>query len=197
MAERRRIAREVHDTLAQGFAAIRLQLELARMQSELSPQVSQALDLAYQIAGENLVETRRAMAWLKSPCADLTAMLSATLEGVRRLGQVEIVAALDPTPALPGDVAHELLRIAQEAVLNAARHACARILRVRLTSIPGVVWLAITDDGKGFDPARVQGGFGLQGLRERAAAIGAELSITSAPGQGAQVIVTWSSPAAA
>jgi signal transduction histidine kinase len=195
MAERRRIAREVHDTLAQGFAAIRLQLELARTQSELPPQARQALDLAYQIAGENLVEARYAMMALKSPRPDLGAMLSATLESVRRLGQIEIAAALDPAPALPGDVAHELLRIAQEAMLNAARHACARILRVRLTSIPGVVWLAITDDGKGFDPAKVQTGFGLQGLRERAAAIGAELSITSAPGQGAQVIVTWSSPA--
>src|ERR1700739_4596987 len=58
MDERRRIAREVHDTLAQGFAAIRLQLELARGQAGLSPQASQALDLAYQIAGENLVEAR-------------------------------------------------------------------------------------------------------------------------------------------
>jgi two-component system, NarL family, sensor kinase len=197
LAERRRIAREVHDTLAQGFAAIRLQLELARTQSELSPQVSQALDLAYQIAGENLVEARCAMTTLRSPRPDLAAMLSATVEGVRRLGQVEIVAALDPAPELPGDVAHELLRIAQEAMRNAARHACARILRVRLTSVPGVVWLAITDDGKGFDPARVQAGSGLQGLRERAAAIGAELSITSAPGRGAQIVVTWSSPAAA
>lgn len=197
MAERRRIAREVHDTLAQGFAAIRLQLELARTQSELPPQAREALDLAYQIAGENLVEARHTMAALKSPRPDLVAMLSAAVEGVRRLDQVEVVAALDPAPELPGEVAHELLRIAQEAMLNAARHACARILRVRLTSIPGIVWLAITDDGKGFDPDRVSQGFGLQGLRERAAAIGAELSITSAPGQGAQIIVTWSSPAAA
>jgi two-component system, NarL family, sensor kinase len=195
MAERRRIAREVHDTLAQGFAAIRLQLELARTQSELPPQARQALDLAYEIAGENLVEARCAMRALKSTRTDLAAMLSAALEGVRRLGQVEIVAALDPVPALPGEVAHELLRIAQEAMQNATRHACAQILRVRLTSIPGLVWLAITDDGKGFDPARVQAGSGLQGLRERAAAIGAKLSIISAPGRGAQIIVTWSSPA--
>jgi signal transduction histidine kinase len=195
--ERRRIAREIHDTLAQGFAAIRLQLELAQAQaqSKLPPQARQALDLAYQIAGENLVEARRTMAALKSPRPDLGAMLSAALEGLRRLGQVEIVAMLDPVPALPGEVAHELLRIAQEAMLNAARHSCARVLRVRLTCVPGVVWLAVSDDGKGFDPASVQAGFGLQGLRERAAAIGASLSITSAPGHGSQVIVTWSSPA--
>ncbi|HEY2050351.1 MAG TPA: ATP-binding protein [Caulobacteraceae bacterium] len=129
---------------------------------------------------------------LKSQSPDLGAMLSATLDGARRLGQVEIVAALDPAPALPRNVAHELLRIAQEAIANAARHACARILRVRLSSIPGVVWLAITDDGRGFEPAGVQSGFGLQRLRERAAAIGAELSINSAPGKGAEVVV-WSS----
>jgi len=193
MAERRRIAREVHDTLAQGFAAIRLQLELARTDSALPPEARQALDLAYQIAGENLIEARHAMAALKSPSPDLGALLSATIDGVRRLDQVEIVSALDPVPALPCEVAHELLRIAQEAIVNAARHACARILRVSLTSVPGVVWLAITDDGKGFDPASASTGFGLQGLRERAAAIGARLSITSAPGRGAEVVVTWAS----
>jgi signal transduction histidine kinase len=194
MAERRRIAREVHDTLAQGFAAIRLQLELARTDSALPPEARQALDLAYQIAGENLIEARHAMAALKSPSPDLGALLSASIDGVRRLGQVEIISALDPAPSLPGEVAHELLRIAQEAMVNAARHACARFLRVRLTSIPGVVWLAITDDGKGFEPANISSGFGLQGLHERAAAIGAKLSITSAPGKGAQVVVTWASP---
>ena len=195
MAERRRIAREVHDTLAQGFAAIRLQLELARTQPQLPPQARQALDLAYQIAGENLVEARHAMAALKSSRPDLGAMLSATIDGVRRLGEVEIVSALDPVPALPREVAHELLRIAQEAMLNAARHACARILRVRLTSVPGLVWLAVTDDGKGFEPASTSCGFGLQGLRERAAVIGAKLSVTSAPRRGTEVVVTWTPPA--
>ena len=196
MAERRRIAREIHDTLAQGFAAIRLQLELARAESGLSPSATRALDLAYQIAGENLVESRRSMAALKSTQPPtLESSLSAAIEGVRRLGEVEVIAKVDPVVAPPGEVTHELLRIAQEAMLNATRHAGARTLRVSLAAISGGLQLAVVDDGKGFDPARSSSGFGLAGLRERAAAIGAHLSITSAPGLGAQILVTWLSPA--
>jgi two-component system, NarL family, sensor kinase len=195
--ERRRIAREIHDTLAQGLAAIRLQLELAQGEADLPPQATKALQLAYHIAGENLVDARRAVGELRSDRPSLESELSAAIDAVRRLGPTEIVANLDSVPALPTNVVHELGRIAQEAMLNAMRHACARNLRVRLTSVPGVVWLAITDDGKGFEPARVSTGFGLQGLRERAAVIGADLSISSAPGQGAEIIVTWSCPVAA
>ncbi|HSZ52831.1 MAG TPA: sensor histidine kinase [Caulobacteraceae bacterium] len=194
IAERQRIARELHDTLAQGFAAIRLQIELARADSGLPPQAMRALDLAYQIAGENLVETRRSMAALKSVQPSLETSLSAAIEGVRRLGQVEVIAEVGPVFAPPGEVSHELLRIAQEAMLNAARHAEARTLRVSLTPLPGGLRLAIIDDGKGFDPAKTSSGFGLEGLRERAAEIDAELSITSAPGFGAQILVTWLSP---
>jgi signal transduction histidine kinase len=194
MAERRRIAREIHDTLAQGFAAIRLQLELARAESGLSPEATRALDLAYQIAGENLVESRRSMAALKSAQPTLESSLSAAIEGVRRLGEVEVIAEVDPVVAPPGEITHELLRIAQEAMLNATRHAGARTLRVSLTAISGGLQLAVVDDGKGFDLARTSPGFGLSGLRERAAGIGAHLSITSAPGLGAQILVTWLSP---
>jgi signal transduction histidine kinase len=194
IAERQRIARELHDTLAQGFAAIRLQIELARAESGLPPQATRALDLAYQIAGENLVETRRSMAALKSVQPSLETSLSAAIEGVRRLGQIEVVAEIDRVFAPPGEVAHELLRIAQEAMLNAARHASARTLRVSLTPVAGGLRLAIIDDGKGFDPDKTHAGFGLEGLRERAAGIDAQLSITSAPGLGAQIIVTWLSP---
>jgi signal transduction histidine kinase len=134
---------------------------------------------------------------LRSSRPSLESLLSASVDAVRRLGPTEIVANLDSIPAPPANVVHELARIAQEAMLNAMRHACARNLRVRLTSIPGVLWLAITDDGKGFEPARTSTGFGLRGVRERAASIGAELSITSAPGEGAQIVVTWSSPVGA
>ncbi|HEY2049997.1 MAG TPA: sensor histidine kinase [Caulobacteraceae bacterium] len=191
MAERRRIAREIHDTLAQGFAAIRLQLELALSESELSPQVSRALELAYQIAGENLVESRRSMAALKSAQPSLETMLSAAVEGVRRLGEVKIVAELAAAPALPEQVVHELLRIAQEAMRNATRHAQATTVRVVLTPLPGGVRLTVIDDGKGFDPDATSSGFGLSGLRERAAGIGAKLTIDSAPGRGAKIVATW------
>jgi signal transduction histidine kinase len=191
LEERTRIAREIHDTLAQGFAAIRLHLELAR-EKGLPPHTAKALELAYQIAGENLVETRRSMAVLKSSAPGLAPLLSAAVDGIRRLGQGNVVAALEPVPALPSEVAHELLRIAQEAMLNAARHAEAQTIRITLAPAARAgLRLAVIDDGKGFDTGEATPGFGLVGLRERAAAIKAKLSIVSAPGAGTQIAVTW------
>jgi signal transduction histidine kinase len=193
LEERNRLAREIHDTLAQGFAAIRMQLDLVRGDPDLPPKAAQALDFAHQIAGENLVEARRSMAVLKSARPSLGASLSAAIEGVRRLGHTRVVAVLAAaTPEPPPDVAHELLRIGQEAMLNAVRHAEASTLRITLAGIPGGgVQIAVVDDGKGFDSSRIGKGFGLAGLRERATAINAELAIVSEPGGGTEVIATW------
>jgi signal transduction histidine kinase len=192
LEERNRLAREIHDTLAQGFAAVRMQLELARGYPDMSEAAATALDFAHQIAGENLVEARRSMAVLKSAQPSLGASLSAAIEGVRRLGQIRVVAQLAGAPEPPPNVSHELLRIGQEAMLNAMRHAQATTLRVTLGGIPGGgVQLVVADDGRGFDPARGHKGFGLAGLRERATAIAAELAIVSEPGGGTEVIATW------
>ena len=161
----------------------------------LPPGARRAVELAYQIAGENLVETRHSMAMLKSRQPNLATLLSAASDGVRRLGQGKVVAALKPVPSPPNEVAHELLRIAQEAMLNAARHAEARTIQVALAPTPeGGVRIAVEDDGKGFDPTAAAHGFGLVGLRERAAAIEAKLSIVSKPGAGTKGAVTWVPP---
>ncbi|HEY2048531.1 MAG TPA: GAF domain-containing sensor histidine kinase [Caulobacteraceae bacterium] len=189
LQERNRLAREIHDTLAQGFAAIRMQLELGRRDPAAAPE---ALDRANKIAAENLVEARRSMAVLTAERPSLIASLSAAIEGVRRLGQTQVVAQLDSAPEPPTEVAHELLRICQEAMLNAVRHAEASTVRVTLSAMPGPgVRVAVADDGKGFDPGVVTKGFGLAGLRDRASAIDADLTIVSEPGAGTQVIAVW------
>ena len=189
--ERRRIAREIHDTLAQGFAAIRIQLELACGEADLPPQSARALQLAYRIAGESLVDARRAMAELSSSRPSLASLLFAAADAVRRLGESAIVATVDTIPPLPNDVVHELSRIAQEAMLNAMRHAGAQTIRLSLARLPGRgLQLSIDDDGRGFDPQAVHG-FGLAALRDRASMIGAELSVASTPGAGTKVAVTW------
>jgi signal transduction histidine kinase len=193
LQERNRLAREIHDTLAQGFAAIRLQLELARGEPDVPARAAEALDLANQIAAENLVEARRSMAVLTSERPSLATSLSAVIEGVRRLGQTQVLAQIGPAPEPPPDAAHELLRICQEAMLNAVRHAEANTVRVTLAAAAGRgVRIAVTDDGKGFDPGAVTKGFGLAGLHDRASAINAELTIVSEPGAGTEVIATWS-----
>jgi signal transduction histidine kinase len=192
LRERNRLAREIHDTLAQGFAAIRMQLELARGESGVPARAAEALDLANQIAAENLVEARRSMAVLASERPSLATSLSAVIEGVRRLGRTRVVAETGVAPEPPPEVAHELLRICQEAMLNAVRHAEANTVRVTLAAVAGRgVRIAVADDGKGFDPGAVTKSFGLVGLRERANAINAELTVVSEPGEGTEVIATW------
>ncbi|HEX4740061.1 MAG TPA: sensor histidine kinase [Caulobacteraceae bacterium] len=193
--ERNRIAREIHDTLAQGLAAIRLQLELAQADHELPPYASQAIELAHQIANENFVDARRMISALRSPPPCLATALFTAVDRARRLGPARVVASLEPVAAPPSDVAHELARIAQEAIQNAEHHARARTITVTLEALPGRgLRVTIADDGQGFDPTCPVCGFGLAGMRERAATVEAELAIESAPGAGARVSVTWLPP---
>jgi signal transduction histidine kinase len=189
LQERNRLAREIHDTLAQGFAAIRLQLELARGDPA---NASEALDLANTIAAESLVEARRSMAVLTAERPSLVEVLLAAIDGVRRLGRTNIVSEIGVAPEPPPEIAHELMRICQEAMLNAVRHADANTVQVSLAAIPGPgLRIEVADDGKGFDPAAVTRGFGLSALRDRARAIDADLAIVSEPGAGTHVIATW------
>jgi two-component system NarL family sensor kinase len=189
--ERNRIAREIHDTLAQGLAAIHLQLELVQA-DELPPGASRAIELAHQVANETFVEARQLISTLRSSTPCLTTALSAAVERARRLGPARVAATLEVVSSPRGEVGHELLRIAQEAIQNAERHARARTITVILRPRPGDgLEITVSDDGDGFDPTRRVAGFGLEGMRERAAAIDADFSIASAPGAGARVTVTW------
>ena len=190
--ERNRIAREIHDTLAQGFAAIRMQLELARCEPGLPPQAAEAIELAHHIAGENLVEARRSMAMLKSRRHSLETSLYGAIDGVRRLSRTKVLATVNAVPPPPDEVAHELLRMAQEAMVNAALHARAETIEVSLTPAGEQgLRIVIVDDGQGFDPVGVAPGFGLSGARERAATVRAELAIFSEPGAGTRVVIAW------
>ena len=192
LQERNRLAREIHDTLAQGFAAIRMQLELARDHPGLPEAAAEAVAAARTIAAENIVEARRSMAVLTSERPTLVTALAAAVEGVRRIGPTPVVTEFSVAPEPPPQVAHELSRICQEAMLNAVRHAEASAVRVTLSSFSERgVRLAVADDGKGFDPDQVTKGFGLAGIRERANAIHAHLTIVSEQGGGAEVIATW------
>jgi two-component system NarL family sensor kinase len=193
LEERNRIAREIHDTLAQGLAAIRLQLELARDTDELPAGASQAIELAQQIANENFVDARRLISALRSSPPCLATALSASIERARRLGPARIVTSFQPVSAPPSEVTHELLRIAQEAIQNAEHHARARTITVTLEALPGRgLRMTVADDGQGFDARSPVRGFGLAGMQERAAAVQADLDIDAAPGAGARVTVTWS-----
>jgi NarL family two-component system sensor histidine kinase YdfH len=188
--ERQRMARELHDTLAQGLAGLVLQLEA--IDSHLSrgnPAKAQAItQQAMDRARSTLADVRRAIDDLRSadtPDVDLeTAVREEAGRFMAATGiPCELTIALPHS--LPDNVRDTALRVVSEALTNIARHAQARHTAVALRPIDHALDIAVRDDGAGFDPAQISAGhYGLIGLRERARLIGGTLNIESAPGQG-------------
>lgn len=198
--ERNRLAREVHDTLAQSLTAIALQLDTAELllpaDAKAAPLVAQARDLTRRA----LEEARRAVWGLQpTPLEDRTLgeALAAELVAFERRSGVKASFQTDGEPqALDLERCTALFRITQEALHNVEKHAGAHRVRVDLEfGRPAeTVTLQVIDDGHGFEPATarptVRGGFGLQGMRERARLIGGTLEVESVPGVGTRLIVT-------
>lgn len=196
LAERGRFAREIHDSLAQGLTSISLQLECIRDRLADNPPAAAAhVEKARVFVRDSLREARRTV-WNLRPLALGEADLAGTLQhyasAISDHGKITCSQEIQGTPRpLPPDHEAALLRIGQEALTNAARHAAATEIRQRLRFGNGWVTLTIMDNGKGFDVAsKVGKGFGLTGMHERVAALGGSLSIDSQPGQGTEVSAT-------
>ena len=197
LAERNRIAREIHDTLAQGFVAVSVQLQLVgRMLSQSTDAARQHLDTAQDLVRACLDDARRAIWELRSRNAgnhDFASQLLQTAERVTASSEIKAQVQVHGTyRPLPPAVEGELLRIAQEAVTNVVRHAAAAHIEILLNFTPRSVKMTITDDGHGFAadaPAIANGHFGITGMRERAQQIGGSLTVTSKEGEGTQVQV--------
>lgn len=199
LAERTRMAREIHDTLTQGLASISAQLEvLASRLRDLPTELRRHLDMARDLARTNLQEARRTVWNLRSATLEEHGLPAAMERLGRQLTKgASLTGGADwsfgfelegPVRSLPGDVENNLLRIGQEAVTNAVRHSGGRHLRVKLSYHREGVSLVVSDDGRGFAPTPPApdraGGVGLPGIRERAEAMHARLELHSAPGQG-------------
>lgn len=193
LAERERLAAEIHDTLAQGFTSVLMLLQAVESEMERDPTKSRRhLELAQRTAGENLAEARTLVAALAPARLEDTSLA----EALRRLVD-DVGAALgipadfdiigDPRP-LPAGAEVVLLRATQEALANVRKHAGASGLSVRL-SYDGETRLEVADDGRGFDPVEVDG-FGLRGMRARVAQVGGTLEIASEPQAGTTAAVT-------
>ncbi|MGK5731426.1 sensor histidine kinase [Streptomyces sp. URMC 124] len=203
LAERQRLAREIHDTLAQGLSSIVL---LARAAETADPEAARArMREAGRTAADNLAEARRFVRALTPPALE-EAPLPEALRRVTARAVPGAVFRLDGDPcALPVETEVALLRLTQEALANVARHAHADHTAVTIAFLDGQVTLDIYDDGVGFTPGdgRADGRrtFGLHGMRERIAALGGTLTVESAPGEGtviaAAVPVDTDAPAAA
>jgi signal transduction histidine kinase len=199
LEERARLAREIHDTLAQGFVGISSQLDAVAMSmpAESTPARSY-LDLARRMARHSLTEARRSVMDLRASALegqDLAAAIqSGTLLLTAGSGVELLVNVTGPVTELPEEMEQHLLRIAQEAVTNVLKHAGASRIWVKIHVEARKLYLRIVDDGRGFDQHDVfasRGGhFGLIGMRERAERLGGELHLASHPGEGTQVEVT-------
>jgi len=193
LAERERLAREIHDTLAQGFTSVLILLEAALSAGPDDPQAAREMvERARDTARENLAEARALVAALTPPDLSQTSLPEALRRIVDRAtvqsGPHAELAVCGVPRGLP--TAHEvaLLRIAQEALTNVGRHAGASKVAVVLDYGDGGVSLRVSDDGRGFDPAAAPaGGFGLEGMRSRAAGVGGVVTVDTAPGRGVSV----------
>ncbi|TQL90700.1 signal transduction histidine kinase [Actinoallomurus bryophytorum] len=186
--ERARMAREIHDTLAQGFTGIIAQIEAARQNPG---QWLRFADQAQALARENLSEARRSVQALRPEHLE-DAHLPEAITGMSERWSAACGVAVgvettgDPRPML-ADVEVALFRVAQEALTNVAKHAKASRVGLTLSYMDDVVLLDVRDDGVGFEPGVANGGFGLSSMRQRLLRVAGSLAIESSPGEGTAV----------
>ncbi|MGD0859772.1 MAG: two-component regulator propeller domain-containing protein [Terracidiphilus sp.] len=194
LGERSRIAREIHDTLAQGYVGISVQLEVLAelLRQQKTDDAARRLDQTRSYVREGLADARQSIWALRSQDSGETTLPVR----LRRMAEVEGVVGLESRFSifgayrpLPPDTEREILRVAQEAIHNVKKHAGAKHLFVQLEYGPGEIALEVRDDGQGFATGEppAPGHYGLTGMRERAAAIGGTLEVTSDPGGGTTV----------
>jgi len=194
--ERNRLAREIHDTIAQGLTATGLQLESAEaLLEDDAERAREPIHRALSLIRTNLDEARRSVLDLRAAPLEGRSLPEALKTLVDRWEAETDVAtrfgAVNGSRPLPPRVEVALYRVCQEALTNVARHAGAGRVTVRLVSTPDAVRLVVRDDGRGFDPSRVTGDrHGIVGMRERAGMIGGSLEVTNGPDGGTSVEVT-------
>jgi signal transduction histidine kinase len=203
LAERERIAREIHDTVAQGLSSIQLLLHAAERDVQ-DTATRDKLRLARQTAADNLQETRRFIRELTPPALDsqtlpaaLRRLAEATSEQAEQSGsrtRISFTTSGDPVP-LPMSIEATLLRIAQGSLSNVLKHADAARAELTLTYLGDEVALDVVDDGVGFEPTIVDAAhadgesFGLRAIRQRAERLGGSADVESTPGGGTALSV--------
>jgi signal transduction histidine kinase len=195
VAERNRMARDIHDTLAQGFTGVILQLEAVEeaMSQGLAAKAGECLARAGALARESLQEARRSVRALRPQSLEETNLCEALQTLIRKMTagtsvQAEFNVSGQP-PELPPEWEENLLRIEQEVLTNVFRHAQASRFSARIAFEKELIRLELCDNGKGFDPAGRQDGFGVQGIKERVKAMGGQVSIRSGRNEGTAISI--------
>jgi len=191
VAERTRFARDIHDTLAQGFTGIMMQLNAAeqRLQGDASD-ARVHIEKARQLASMSLEEARRSVSALRITQGSLLDAIEQIARKLTSDSEIQLDTKLEGQPyALPEQCEANLLRIAQEALTNAVRHSGTKRVGIRLAYRTGSVVLEVGDNGRGMSGVEPSG-FGVDGMRERARQMGGEIQILSDPGRGTRIVVT-------
>jgi signal transduction histidine kinase len=196
--ERNRVARELHDTLAHTLSGLAVQLEAVdSLWNSDRDQAHHLLQHSLQATREGLTETRKAIQSLRATPLEDMGLANALREYAEATaGRIGVRVDLDLPRGLGSllpEVEQCFYRIGQEAIENVARHAQAKSLRVKLIRTASGLCMEIADDGVGFDSHSVQADrhFGLQGMRERAQLIHADLELVSQPGAGTRLTLSW------
>ncbi|ONI75395.1 two-component sensor histidine kinase [Actinosynnema sp. ALI-1.44] len=197
MDERQRMAREIHDTLAQGLAGIITQLQAAEQTLGDPPKLSKYMSNAMNLARESLTEARRTVHAVQPAVLAESRLPDAISDVARRWSEVNGIDAVLTTTGdarpMHADVEVTLLRTAQEALANVAKHARASRVGLTLSYMEDLVSIDVRDDGVGFDPnakranGSTNGGFGLAGMRQRVQRLAGQLDIESEPGGGTAI----------
>jgi signal transduction histidine kinase len=196
LEERNRLARDIHDNLAQGFAAILMQLQGAQREArDLPPAVAASIATAVDLARTHLTEARRSVGALRPNVGtgeDMATALRRLAELNQRTTSVPIELVLEELPRFGDGVEREMVAIAQEALTNAVRHSRARHITIRASAVQSVgLRLSVADDGRGIAREASPSGFGMTSMQERADKIGASLTIVTAPRNGTEVVLAW------
>jgi signal transduction histidine kinase len=193
--ERRRMAREIHDTLAQGLTGIVTQLQAAEQAASRTPGDQAGwrrhVAAATQLARDSLTEARRSVDALRPEPLDGCRLFEALTDVAERWSALNAipaqVTATGTARPIDPEAEFTLLRAAQEALANVARHAHATRVGLTISYMENEVALDVRDDGVGFDPARLDHGFGLVAMRQRIAALSGTLQVESEPGGGTAI----------
>lgn len=193
LQERNRIAREIHDSVGHFLTAQSIQLEnVAMLLPKDVQQADNYLQKARQLGREALRNVRQSVATLRTNPLQGQSLLTALAKLIQDFEQttnIKFNSNINLTSLLPIEFSTAVYRIVQEALTNISRHSEATQVRLELREKAMKIYLELADNGRGFEPTENTTGFGLQGMRERAEALGGNFSVHSQPSQGCQIHV--------
>ncbi|QZZ19914.1 sensor histidine kinase [Leptothermofonsia sichuanensis E412] len=192
--ERNRIAREIHDSLGHALTSLNVQLQTGLKLWQRNPEEAHAfLEQAQQLGTIAMQEVRQSVSTLRADEQNETPLqetIATLLQEFRQSRGIPIQSSIHLTTPLSPEMSRILYRLTQEALTNICKHAEATEVRLELKTDPNQVYLAIADNGRGFSYPQITSGYGLQGMKERVAAMNGNFHLQTSPGQGCQITIT-------